>query len=483
MLTKKAKSLIVVAVVVIVAVLFVVSMARAKPEARPSTDKATVTSTTGTAAGTSKNGGDTSASGKTSGETSGKNTGETSGKTTGETSGKPSGESTGKTDTEASGETTDGKTASETELNQKDRPTAGFTAPGSTASEYVPYQFDNLVEYDGVVEHIFFHPVIAYPEMAFDGDAKEAGIDDWMVTVSEYNKILQSLYEKNYILININDIWSEYTDDAGNTRMKRNTLMIPEGKKPLVFSYDDVNYYEYMLENGFTYKLIIGDDGEIWSYGLDPNGNEVISQDLDAITILDKFVKEHPDFSLNGVKGCLCLTGYEGILGYRTNTDANNKTAAFEENRQREREAVMPVIERLKETGWYFGSHTWGHINLSKHGLESVKTDTEKWLDEVGSLIGETQLLFYPHGARPDGDDVTQTGPIFKYLQSKGFRVFFSVGIESYSKVKSDISAVIADRLHPGGTTLRYSRQRYLKFYDAKDIYDYDVRPNFGNSW
>jgi len=141
------------------------------------------------------------------------------------------------------------------------------------------------------------------------------------------------------------------------------------------------------------------------------------------------------------------------------------------------------IIERLKETGWYFGSHTWGHINLSKHGLESVKTDTEKWFDEVGSLIGETQLLFYPHGARPDGDDVAQSGPVFRYLQSKGFRVFASVGIESYSKVKSDISAVICDRLHPDGTTLRYSRERYLKFYDAKDIYDYSVRPNFGNSW
>lgn len=48
-----------------------------------------------------------------------------------------------------------------------------------------------------------------------------------------------------------------------------------------------------MIEDGFTYKLIIGDDGLIWSYGLDPQGNEVISQDLDAITILDKFVREH----------------------------------------------------------------------------------------------------------------------------------------------------------------------------------------------
>ena len=50
--------------------------------------------------------------------------------------------------------------------------------------------------YDGVVEHLFFHPVVAYPELAFDGDNQANGIDDYMVTVDEYNKILQSVYDK-----------------------------------------------------------------------------------------------------------------------------------------------------------------------------------------------------------------------------------------------------------------------------------------------
>ena len=43
--------------------------------------------------------------------------------------------------------------------------------------------------------------------------------------------------------------------------------------------------------------------------------------------------------------------------------------------------------------------------------------------------------------------------------------VFFaSVGINSFSYIKKDISAVICDRLHPDGTTLRHSRDRYLQF-------------------
>ncbi len=343
-----------------------------------------------------------------------------------------------------------------------------YWSPEELTQEWGPQQ---------VVEHLFFHPLVCYPEQAFDGDSQANGIDDWMITVEEYNRILNSLYEKGYILVNMNDVWSEVTDGDGQAVMVRNTLMLPEGKKPLILSYDDVNYYEYMQGNGFTWKLILGEDGDLWSYSKDPAGDDVISQDQDAITILDQFVRAHPDFSLNGVKGCLCLTGYEGILGYRTNTAKEDNSAAFEENRQREIEAVKPVVARLKETGWYFGSHTWGHINLAGKSLDVVKADTERWFAEVGSLVGETRLMIYPHGARPDGNDVQQTGPVFRYLQSQGFRVFASVGTESYSKIKPDICAVICDRLHPDGTTLRWQRHRYLQFYDAKEVIDLSVRP------
>jgi hypothetical protein len=45
--------------------------------------------------------------------------------------------------------------------------------------------------WDGIVEHLFFHPVVAYPELAFDGDAQANGIDDYMVTVGEYKKLYQ----------------------------------------------------------------------------------------------------------------------------------------------------------------------------------------------------------------------------------------------------------------------------------------------------
>lgn len=135
-----------------------------------------------------------------------------------------------------------------------------------------------------VVEHLFFHPVIAYPEYAFSSavpEDRQKGLDDWMLTADEFKKILDELYRRDYILVNMCDVWSEYTTESGEPRMQRNTLMLPEGKKPLVLSFDDVNYYEYMLAEGFTSKLVLGEDGDIWAECTDPNTKETfLTQDL-----------------------------------------------------------------------------------------------------------------------------------------------------------------------------------------------------------
>ena len=355
-------------------------------------------------------------------------------------------------------------------------------APEGGEREGVPY-----VPYEGTVEHLFFHPLVAYPEQAFDGDAQSDGIDDYMVTVDEYKAILESLYARDFILVDIGDVWSESTNETGEPRMVKNTLYLPEGKKPLIISFDDVCYYPYMQGNGFPYKLILDEEGHICSWGLDPTGEEVVSHDLDAIPILDRFVEEHPDFSPFGAKAALGLTGYAGILGYRTGTDTKSWTPEQEAHRQKEREAVKPIIKELKRTGWTFASHSWGHIRLGgSRSLESIQRDTERWLHEVGSLVGPTKIFIYPHGERPDGDDWHKTGPIFRYLQSQGFRVFASVGINSFSHIKNDISAVICDRLHPDGTTLRGSKkvvEWYRPFYDTEEIIDLEHRPQRYVRW
>jgi len=339
-----------------------------------------------------------------------------------------------------------------------------------------------LFPYDGVVEHIFFHEVIAWPELAFNGNAMERGYDTNMVTVSEYIAILESLYRNNFILVNLNDVWSEFTNEQGQQRMRRNTLMLPEGKKPLVISFDDLSFYEYMTGDGFMEKYIIGDDGDIWAIGTDPNGNTVISQDLTVITILDKFVKENPGFSHEGAKGCIAFTGYEGILGYRTQFDRTNDTQEARLHRRQEIARARPIVQRLHDTGWYFATHSYGHIWLDSSSLDRVQTDALRWKDEVASLVGETRIFIYPYGSRLDNGDVWDTGPALRFYNNElGFRYFASVGRESFSRIKPDISAVMMDRMPVDGLALRSRRELFLRFYDAAEVFDHS-RPTGNDS-
>ena len=270
---------------------------------------------------------------------------------------------------------------------------------------------------DQVVEHLFFHPIIAYPQWAFhDCNASQDqryGLDDWMVTVDEYNKILQSVYDKGYILVAMEDVWSEVTDETG-THMVRNTLMLPEGKKPLVISFDDVNYYPYMLDEGFTSKLVVGDDGEIWAQCTDPYTNETfLTKELDATPILDQFVYEHPDFSLNGAKAIFSLTGYQGILGYRTQDDRDIAAdspdrPAFDAYRASEIEAVKRTVRQ--RTAWRLDGTLREFPKFDPKNLWfRYPVHVEDTVGVLKDLQAESEMSPHQRGAKRGGEGKRRT--------------------------------------------------------------------------
>ena len=339
-----------------------------------------------------------------------------------------------------------------------------------------------LALYSGAVEHLFFHEVIAWPALAFDGDNMQRNYDTNMITVSEYMTILESLYRNGYILVDLNNIWSEFTDENGNQRMRKNSLMLPEGKKPLILTFDDLSFYSYMSGDGFMDRYIIGEDGDVWATGVDPNGQTIISQDLTVVTILDKFVKENPGFSFRGAKGCIALTAYEGILGYRTQLKSDSDTQSARLMRMQEIARVRPVVQRLKETGWYFSTHSYGHIWIDSVSFDEVRIDALRWMDEVSSLVGETKIFIYPYGSRLDGGDVWDTGPALQFYNDLGFRFFASVGYEPFSRIKPDIPAVMLDRMAVDGNTIRNRRDTFIRFFDVAEVFD-QSRPNYGVSW
>ena len=138
---------------------------------------------------------------------------------------------------------------------------AGELTDTSTAAllQDVKKAKESLVKYEGgQYYHIFFHSLVADTSKAFDGDREEAGYDDFMTTVSEFKAMLPLLQEAGFILYDITDM-VEIVD--GKTVLK--DIYLPAGKKPLVISIDDVNYYTYMLDDGFASRLDVDEEGNV----------------------------------------------------------------------------------------------------------------------------------------------------------------------------------------------------------------------------
>ncbi len=42
----------------------------------------------------------------------------------------------------------------------------------------------------------------------------------------------------------------------------------------------------------------------------------------------------------------------------------------------------------MKEVGWEFATHSWGHKDMGEASYDNMVTDMEKWLDQVNPLLG-----------------------------------------------------------------------------------------------
>ena len=65
--------------------------------------------------------------------------------------------------------------------------------------------------------------------------ADENGYNQVMTTIDEFNKILETLYEKGYVLVKLHDMAYETTDENGNTVMKAGDIMLPPGQNPVCY--------------------------------------------------------------------------------------------------------------------------------------------------------------------------------------------------------------------------------------------------------
>ena len=346
----------------------------------------------------------------------------------------------------------------------------------------------SLVEADPTqITHVFFHSLIMDTSRAFDGDADSKGYNSVMTTKDEFLKILEAMYEKGYVLVRIHDVAYEQTDENGNTSFVYGKIMLPEGKKPFVMSQDDLCYYDYMLDDGFASRIVIGDDGKPTCEMTLADGT-VTRGSYDLVPILEDFIEEHPDFSYRGARAVLAFTGYQGILGYRTASSYSDSPTYEEDRRQ-----AAEVAQCLRDNGWELASHSWGHLQLGvsadNPGAFAISddrfiTDTDKWEAEVESLIGPTDILLYPFGNDiSDFHPYTSENPRFAYLMSKGFRYFCNVdaskpywmqkGTDHFRMARRNLDGY---RLYEDMVQTDPAKKHLSDLFDAADIFD-SARP------
>ena len=347
------------------------------------------------------------------------------------------------------------------------------------------------------VPHVFYHTLIADSSIALN---PEKNPDNWkdyndaMTTMEEYSKIMEKMYEAGYVLVDIHDLGHIETDENGNEVMVRGEIYLPPDKKAFVLSQDDVSYYEYMTGDGFASKLVIDENNNVVNEYTKADGTTVYGS-YDMIPMTEDFIKEHPDFSYRGARGIIALTGYNGILGYRTSDSEYGsgrnpeKTYKWEANPNIEQDKVTAkeVADRLKELGWTFASHSFNHLHMYSCSEASFMADTDLWEKEVEPLVGETDVILYPFGEDPTGSwrPYDDTNAKINYLKQAGFRYFCTVD-SNPAWVQIDGNVFKQGRRNLDGYRLWEAKaaldgdtnykDRLSDLFDAREVFD-DVRP------
>lgn len=337
----------------------------------------------------------------------------------------------------------------------------------------------SLVEYPlEEITHVFFHTLVKDTSKAFDGDAKSGGYNQVMTTIDEFNKIIQTMYDKGYVLVSPHDMATVNKDGS----LSRGKIMVPEGKIPFVLSQDDVSYYHYMDGDGYASRLVLDENGEVKTEYIEDDGSVSVG-DYDMVPLLNSFIKEHPDFSYHGRKGILAMTGYDGVLGYRTDIAYKEKENLQDDQKMfldnhpdfdydADVKEAKKIADVMKADGWEFASHTWGHKNATESSAEELETDDKKWKAYVAPILGETDMVIFAFGADiGDWQGYSADNPKFQYYKNAGYHYYCNVD-SSQHFVQIEDQYFRQGRRNLDGYRMYYNPEMLSDLFNVSDVWD-----------
>ena len=327
----------------------------------------------------------------------------------------------------------------------------------------------------GSIPNLSFHALIADPARAFTNQDFGKSYNKNFVTTGEFQKILEQLYEKGYVLVEFEHCISE-TITGDTVTYSAKPVLLPDGKKPVMITETMVNYYNYMIDGnkdgtpdkdgaGFASRLVVDDlTGNIQAEMVNSAG-ETVRGDYDLVPILEKFIEAHPDFSYQGARATLAVTGDEGIFGYRINSTVKNTKG--EDYYNKEVEGAKKIVAALREKGYEIACYTYSNVDYGKKSASDIQADISSWKVEIMPVVGTLDTLVYAKNS-----DISSTGAYsggkYNVLYEAGFRYFISNGTSPSADVTN--SYVRQKRIMVTGTYMAHTPTLYNYYFDAKSV-------------
>ena len=264
------------------------------------------------------------------------------------------------------------------------------------------------------IPNLSFHPLIVDTDRAYAAPAYANSYRTLHISTDQFSAILEKLHENGYVLVNLDSCIAESTDANGNTTYDIKPIFLPAGKTPIMITETLVNYFSYMTDGngdgtpdaaggGFAHRLVI-DGGDVKAEYIDASGQTHVG-DYDLVPILNSFIEAHPDFSYQGAKAILAVTGSEGIFGWRTNEDPSVI------------DRVKDIAEVLRANGYQIASNSFANLDYSGRTTEAqITADLNQWAAEITPILGDVDIMVIAKGS-----SIRTRGIGFQMMEEAGF--------------------------------------------------------------
>ena len=333
-----------------------------------------------------------------------------------------------------------------------------------------------------LIPNLSFHVLTADMGRAVASEEYGGSYNRNFVSTAEFEKILNQLYMNNYVLVDFDSFVSSNSMDGTSNVYIADSIWLPEGKKPVMITETMVNYFGYMIDGnedgtpdsgggGFASRLVVDDNGDIKAEYVDENNATQIGN-YDLVPILEDFIEAHPDFSYRGARATLAVCGYEGIFGYRIQSETIAKKGQDYYNEQVV--GATKVVNALREKGYRLACYSFDNKDYSNMSADQVNQDIQKWKSQIAPVIGEIDTIVFARG-KDIGD---YTGGKFEVLHAAGFRFMVKSGEAPYTEVNN--TYIRQTRLMVTGENMVAKASMFTDtgLFDPNTVLDLSIRGN-----